>query len=346
MASCWNGRQSGLKIQWDLSRAGSSPAEATKKNMKKKILITGGCGFIGTNLTKYLLSKKKYEIISVDNLNTGKKENIKKIVDLDQRKNYKFIEHDIRYKINIKADYIFNLACPASPPKYQADPFLTMDTCYLGTKNILELAKKNKSIVFHASTSEIYGNPLVHPQAETYFGNTNAFGPRSCYDEGKRIAETLIYEYSNKYDLNCRIARIFNTYGPFMDKYDGRVISNFINQAIINEPITVYGKGIQTRSFCYIDDLIKGITGLTFNRRKLPFPINIGNNKEYSVKKIAELIIKKTKSDSKLIYLDLPIDDPIKRKPDIKLAKKYIDWTPNIFLNEGLDKTIEYFANL
>jgi len=314
--------------------------------MKKKILITGGCGFIGTNLTRYLLSKNKYEIICIDNLNTGTNENIKKIIKPDQKKNYVFIEHDIKYKINLKADYIFNLACPASPPKYQADPFLTMDTCYLGTKNILDLAKKNNAIVFHASTSEIYGNPLIHPQSEGYFGNTNTFGPRSCYDEGKRIAETLIYEYSNKYNLNCRIARIFNTYGPFMDKNDGRVISNFINQAIRHKPITVYGKGLQTRSFCYIDDLIIGIATLTINEKKLPFPINIGNNKEYTVKKIAELIIKKVGSKSKLVYQDLPIDDPIKRKPDIKLAKKHLNWSPSTSLDNGINKTIDYFVNL
>ena len=221
-----------------------------------------------------------------------------------------------------------------------------MDTCYLGTKNILDLAKKNNAIVFHASTSEIYGNPLIHPQSEGYFGNTNTFGPRSCYDEGKRIAETLIYEYSNKYNLNCRIARIFNTYGPFMDKNDGRVISNFINQAIRHKPITVYGKGLQTRSFCYIDDLIIGIATLTINEKKLPFPINIGNNKEYTVKKIAELIIKKVGSKSKLVYQDLPIDDPIKRKPDIKLAKKHLNWSPSTSLDNGINKTIDYFVNL
>ncbi len=309
-----------------------------------KILITGGTGFLGSNLTKHLIKLKKIQkIYCVDNLVTG---NLKNTKDLELNKKFEFINHDIRNFIKLDIEYIFNLACPASPPKYQKDPFLTLDTCYTGTKNILELAKLKKATVFHASTSEIYGDPKVNPQLEEYFGNTNCFGPRSCYDEGKRIAETLIFEFQKRYNLNVRIGRIFNTYGPLMDQNDGRVISNFINQAINNNPITIYGDGKQTRSFCYVDDLIKGIKLLCFSKNDINSPVNLGNNNETSISSIAKKIKKKANSRSKIIFMNKPIDDPYVRRPDIKKAYKLINWKPFIKLDQGLDKTLKYFRSI
>ncbi len=307
-----------------------------------KILITGGTGFIGSNLSRLLVQNSNFKIICLDNNITGSKENIS---GLSKYKNFEFIEEDICNKLEIDIDLIFNLACPASPPKYQEHSFKTLETCYLGVKNLLDLAKTNNARIFHASTSEIYGDPLEHPQKETYFGNTNSFGPRSCYDEGKRISETLIYEYINKLKVDARIGRIFNTYGPYMDKKDGRVISNFINQAINNEDITIYGDGNQTRSFCYIDDLINIISLIAFKKELIDKPLNIGNNREFSIMDIAKIVYEKIKPKSKIVFRNMPINDPKIRQPDLSAVKKIFNWEPKIQLDAGLDKTIDYFRN-
>ena len=307
-----------------------------------KILITGGTGFIGSNLSRLLVKNTNYQIICLDNNITGSKENISGLFDY---KNFNYIEEDICNKLNINVDLIFNFACPASPPKYQEHSFKTLDTCYLGLKNLLDLAKSKKARIFHASTSEIYGDPLEHPQKETYYGNTNIFGPRSCYDEGKRIAETLIYEYINKLNVDARIGRIFNTYGPYMDKKDGRVISNFINQALNNEDITIYGKGDQTRSFCYIDDLINIISLIAFKKELIDKPLNIGNNIEFSIMDVAKIIYKKINPKSKIIHKQIPMNDPKIRQPDLSSVKKIFDWEPKTQLENGIDMTIDYFRN-
>lgn len=305
-----------------------------------KILITGGTGFIGSNLTKYLLSQN-HIVYCIDNNFTGNLNNIKDCID---SKNFFYIYHDVTHPIpyiNDDIDQIYHLACPASPPKYQADPIYTSKVCYIGTLNVLEFAKKKNARVLITSTSEIYGEPQISPQIEKYRGNVNTIGIRSCYDEGKRIAETLMMDFHRKYNIDIRIARIFNTYGPYMNKTDGRVISNFINQALKNVNITIYGDGSQTRSFCYITDQINGLVKLmNSNYCK---PVNIGNPNELTIKDVASKIIELTDSKSKLIYLPLPKDDPTNRKPDITLAKRILEWKPNINLNEGLIKTIEYF---
>ena len=310
------------------------------------ILITGGAGFIGSNLCARLLKDPKNKIICIDNLYTGKIRNIKPLMD---NPNFRFINHDITEPIDIleKIDMIYNLACPASPPYYQKEPFLTINTCFHGITNMLNLAKKNNCKLLQASTSEIYGNPLEHPQKETYWGNVHTTGVRSCYDEGKRAAESLCYIYWTKYDLDIKIIRIFNTYGPNMDKDDGRVVTNFINQALYNKNITIYGDGNQTRSFQYVDDLLEGMIKVMNTDKSFHGPVNLGNPNEFTVKQLANLVvflIKDTKS--KVVYEDLPQDDPVKRKPDITLAKKTLNWEPKVQLREGLIKTIEYFKQL
>ncbi len=309
----------------------------------KIFLITGGAGFIGTNLSIKLI-KQGNSVICVDNLITGKLKNVKFLKDLG-KSNFKFINHDIVKKIDIKTDYIFNLACPASPPKYQKSPIDTLVTNFNGTINMCELALKNNCPILHTSTSEVYGDPLISPQSESYKGNVNTIGPRACYDEGKRVSETLIYEFNKIYKLNAKIVRIFNTYGPFMDKDDGRVVTNFINQAIKNKNINIYGNGRQTRSFCFVEDTIDGILKYSNLKRKYLGPINIGNNNELSIKEISKKIISLTKSKSKVKYSKLPIDDPLQRLPDIRLAKKLLNWEPKISLDSGLLRTIEYFKN-
>lgn len=305
----------------------------------KTILIAGGAGFLGTNLCKRLIQDNI--IICLDNLLTGNMTNIMPYLD---NPNFKFIKHDITNPIDIEIDEIYNLACPASPIHYQKDPIHTLKSSIFGIYNLAELAKKYNAKILQASTSEIYGNPLEHPQKESYFGNVNINGPRSCYDEGKRCAESILYEYNKQYNLQIRIARIFNTYGENMQKDDGRVISNFIIQSLKNEDITIYGDGTQTRSYCYVDDLIQGLIKLM--NSNITTPTNLGNPIEYTILKTAKIIISKTNSKSKIIYKDLPKDDPIKRKPDISKAKKELAWEPKISLNEGLDKTIAYFKGI
>lgn len=302
----------------------------------KKILIAGGAGFLGSNLCEKLIQDN--EIICLDNLSSGNYSNILPLMD---NKNFKFINQDIINPIDIKVDEIYNLACPASPPFYQKDPIQTFKTSVFGIYNLLELAKKYNATLLQASTSEIYGNPLEHPQKESYFGNVNINGIRSCYDEGKRAAETLMCDYERQFGTKIRIVRIFNTYGKNMRCDDGRVISNFIVQALKNKDITIYGAGEQTRSYCYVDDLINGLIKLM--NSNISTPVNIGNPQEYTILETAKLIIEKIETKSKIVFKDLPKDDPVKRKPDIKKARHELNWQPEISFSEGLDKTIAYF---
>jgi UDP-glucuronate decarboxylase len=308
----------------------------------KKILIAGGAGFIGTNLIKKIINKN-IKIYCLDNFFTGSQKNI---LQYSKNSNFKIINHDITNPVNLKVDQIWNLACPASPIHYQHDPVKTLVTSIQGSINLLNLAKKNNCKIFQASTSEVYGDPLNHPQKENYWGNVNPIGPRSCYDEGKRCAETLFFDYHREFNIDIKVARIFNTYGPFMHPKDGRVVSNFIVQSLQNQPITLYGNGNQTRSFCFVDDLVDGLLKLMNSNNKITGPINIGNSSELTVKKLAKIIIKLTNSKSKIIYKDLPVDDPIKRKPDIKKAKKLLNWEPKTDLLNGLSKTIKYFEKI
>jgi UDP-glucuronate decarboxylase len=305
----------------------------------KKILITGGAGFIGSNLVRKLLTVTN-KITLVDNFDTGRRINISRI-----EKQVHLINEDVaQFKTDGKFDFIFNLACPASPPKYQRDPFFTLNTNYLGTLNVIELARRTGAIIFHASTSEIYGDPLVHPQPEGYFGNVNTFGPRSCYDEGKRIAETLLFEASKRYELDVRIGRIFNTYGPFMDPNDGRVVTNFIKSAKTNGPVTIYGDGTQTRSLCYVTDLIDAILTITTSENPIFLtPTNLGNDDEITIRELAEIIIDITKSSSEIIYLELPQNDPLKRRPDLRKIHGNSTWKAKTELFQGLKTFIEEF---
>lgn len=309
---------------------------------KKRILVTGGAGFIGANLCRVLLDKD-YHVICVDNFYSGQEENITSFL---LNKNFEMVNQNINEQpFDFHVDLIINLACPASPKFYQKDPIYTIDTNVLGVKNVLELAKKNNCVIFQASTSEVYGNSNVNPQIESYWGNVNPNGIRSCYDEGKRIAESLFMNYHRSYKTKIKIARFFNSYGPGMRSDDGRVISNFIYQALNNKDITIYGDGTQTRSFCYINDLIDGIIKFIEIDDKIIGPINIGNPQEMEILKIAEMIIELTNSSSKIVHKALPDDDPKCRCPDISLAKKILYWEPKVNIKEGLIKTIEYFKN-
>jgi len=304
-----------------------------------KILITGGTGFIGSNLCIYLINKG-HTVFCVDNNFTG---NLYNISSIKNHENFSYIYHDVLnpLTLDIDIDQIYHLACPASPPKYQADPIYTSKVCYIGTLNMLEFARKKNARILLTSTSEVYGEPLCSPQTEEYRGNVNTLGIRSCYDEGKRIAETLMMDFHRKYNVDTRIARIFNTYGPQMDKTDGRVISNFINQSLRHENITIYGDGSQTRSFCYITDQINGLVKLM--NSDCISPINIGNPNELTVKQVAKKIIELNQSRSKLLYLPLPKDDPTNRKPDITKANMILNWDPYVKFEEGLLLTIDYF---
>lgn len=307
----------------------------------KKILITGGAGFLGSHLCRYLL-KEGHEVICIDNLYTGRKENI---ADLTGNERFTFILHDILQPIDIEADEIYHLACPASPPHYQLDPVKTLTTNFIGSLNLLELAKKYNSKILFASTSEVYGDPLIHPQKESYNGNVNSIGPRACYDEGKRCAESLFFEYYRQHQVNIRVIRIFNTYGPGMALNDGRVVSNFILQALKGNELTVYGDGSQTRSFCFVDDLINGMVSMMNYKGDFTGPINLGNPAEVTVLELAKKIIDLIGNFSKITFLSIPQDDPTRRKPDISLAKDKLGWMPSVSLDSGLKKTIEYFLN-
>jgi UDP-glucuronate decarboxylase len=310
--------------------------------MKKRILVTGGAGFLGSNLCEKLLNDGN-EVICLDNFFTGSKDNI---VHLMQNPYFEFIRHDVIMPYFIEVDEIYNLACPASPVQYQFNAIKTIKTSVMGSINMLGLAKRIKAKVLQASTSEVYGDPEVHPQTESYWGHVNPIGTRSCYDEGKRCAESLFFNYHRQNKVRIKVLRIFNTYGPKMDPDDGRVISNFIVQALHNKDITIYGEGTQTRSFCYVDDLIKGMMLFMNSPVELTGPMNMGNPVEFTIKQLAETVIRLTGSKSKLIYQPLPADDPLQRKPDISFAKRELDWEPDIPLEEGLKKTIAYFKSI
>jgi UDP-glucuronate decarboxylase len=305
-----------------------------------KILVTGGAGFLGSYLCEKLLAQD-HEVLCVDNLVTGSKKNIEELL---KNSSFEFLRHDVTFPLYVEVDGILNFACPASPVKYQIDPVQTMKTSVLGAINMLGLAKRNKAQILQASTSEIYGDPKVSPQAEEYWGNVNSIGIRACYDEGKRAAETLFMDYLRQYSVDTKIVRIFNTYGPRMSETDGRVVSNFISQALRNENITIYGDGNQTRSFCYVEDLVDGILKLFFSDN-LNQPINLGNPDQISMNQLADEIIEATKSSSKIVHKPLPQDDPIDRLPDITKAKELLNWYPRVNRDEGLKKTIDYFKN-
>jgi UDP-glucuronate decarboxylase len=308
---------------------------------EKRILVTGGAGFLGSHLCEKLL-KMGHEVTCLDNFYTGTKKNIE---SLSSFPNFRFIEHDICLPFDIEVDEIYNLGCPASPIHYQACPVQTTKTNIFGAMHVLDLARKYHAKVLQASTSEVYGDPEIHPQQELYWGNVNPIGYRSCYDEGKRCAETLFFDYHRQYGIKIKIARIFNTYGPRMLPNDGRVVSNFIVQALQNEPITIYGQGLQTRSFCYVDDLIEGLILLMATQDDVTGPINLGNPTEFSIIELAERILSLTASSSSLSFKPLPSDDPRKRKPDISLAQSTLNWTPTTHLDAGLRSTIHYFSS-
>lgn len=309
---------------------------------RKKILVTGGAGFVGSHLCERLLSEG-HEVYCLDNFFTGQKENI---IHLTKHPYFELIRHDVISPYLIEVDEIYNLACPASPVHYQYNPIKTIKTSVMGAINMLGLAKRVNAKILQASTSEVYGNPMVHPQPESYWGNVNPIGERSCYDEGKRAAETLFRDYRAQNNVDTKIVRIFNTYGPRMHPNDGRVVSNFIVQALQNKDITVYGKGEQTRSFQYVDDLVDGLIKTMGTDKSFTGPVNIGNPDEFKIIELAERVIQLTGSKSKIIFQPLPSDDPLMRKPDISLAKKTLDWEPNIKLDQGLEKTIDFFKKV
>lgn len=303
--------------------------------------MTGGAGFLGSHLCERLLERGD-SVVCVDNFFSGFRGNVAHLLS---NPSFELLRHDITFPLYIEVDEIFNLACPASPIHYQRDPVQTTKTCVLGSINMLGLAKRTSSKIFQASTSEVYGDPGIHPQPESYWGNVNPVGIRSCYDEGKRCAETLFFDYKKQWGLDIKVARIFNTYGPRMHPNDGRVVSNFIVQALMGGEITIYGDGSQTRSFCFVDDLIDGFLRFMSSESSLPGPINLGNPGEFTILDLAELVIRLTKSKSKIKLLPLPDDDPLRRKPDIGLALKELNWEPRVSLEEGLEKTISWFKN-
>jgi UDP-glucuronate decarboxylase len=310
--------------------------------LRKRVLVTGGAGFLGSHLCERLL-REGADVLCVDNFFTGTKDNVAHLLDSP---NFELMRHDVTFPLYIEVDEIYNLACPASPIHYQHDPVQTTKTSVHGAINMLGLAKRLKAKVFQASTSEVYGDPEVHPQPEDYRGNVNPIGPRACYDEGKRCAETLFFDYYRQHNLRIRVARIFNTYGPRMHPNDGRVVSNFVVQALRGEPITIFGEGKQTRAFCYVDDLIEGFIRLMAAPDDLTGPVNLGNPGEFTIRELAEQVIQLTGSKSKLVFHPLPPDDPQQRRPNISLAQERLGWQPKIPLQEGLKKTITYFDGL
>ena len=314
----------------------------TGYSLRKRVMVTGGAGFLGSHLCDRLLDEGN-EVLCVDNLFTGTKQNIAHLRD---HPHFEFLRHDVTFPLYLEVDEIYNLACPASPIHYQHDPVQTTKTSVHGAINMLGLAKRLGCRILQASTSEVYGDPTVHPQTEEYWGNVNPIGPRSCYDEGKRCAETLFFDYFRQHRLPIKVARIFNTYGPRMHPADGRVVSNFIMQALRGEPITIYGDGSQTRSFCYVDDLIEGLVALMRSADDITGPINLGNPVEFTMVELAERVIAITESKSRLVNADLPADDPRQRKPDISKARALLEWEPRTALEDGLGHTVEYFRAL
>ena len=312
-----------------------------EKYSKMRIMVTGGSGFLGSHLCEKLLESGN-EVICVDNLYTGQKRNIYHLLN---NPSFEFIRHDVCFPLYIEVDQIYNLACPASPIHYQSDPVQTTKTSVHGAINMLGLAKRLKIPIFQASTSEVYGSPNIHPQTEDYWGNVNPIGIRACYDEGKRCAETLFFDYHRQHNLKIKVARIFNTYGPRMHPHDGRVVSNFIVQALRNDDITIYGDGSQTRSFCYVDDLIDAIIKIMNSSDSITGPINIGNPSEITMLELAKIVIRSTNSKSKLVYRELPSDDPLQRRPDISKAQHLLGWEPKIAIEQGIGEAINYFQN-
>jgi UDP-glucuronate decarboxylase len=310
--------------------------------IKKRILVTGGAGFLGSHLCEKLLAAG-HDVLAVDNYFTGRRDNIAHLLD---NPNFEIMRHDVTFPIYVEVDEIYNLACPASPVHYQFDPVQTTKVSVVGAINMLGLAKRVKAKVFQASTSEVYGDPTVHPQTEDYRGSVNPIGPRACYDEGKRCAETLFFDYRRQHHLRIKVARIFNTYGPRMHPNDGRVVSNFIVQALRGEDITIFGDGMQTRAFCYVDDLVEGFVRLMATGDEITGPVNLGNPVELPMVQLAERVIALTGTKSKLVFRPLPVDDPMQRCPDISLAKKLLGWAPAVQLDEGLGKTIAYFKSV
>jgi UDP-glucuronate decarboxylase len=313
-----------------------------KNSLRKRIMITGGAGFLGSHLCERLL-QEGHEVLCVDNFYTGSKDNL---LELMSSPHFELMRHDVTFPLYVEVDEIYNLACPASPIHYQFDPVQTTKTSVHGAINMLGLAKRVKAKILQASTSEVYGDPEVHPQVESYWGKVNPIGLRSCYDEGKRCAETLFFDYRRQHSLPIKVARIFNTYGPRMHPNDGRVVSNFIVQSLRNQPITLFGEGTQTRSFCYVDDLIEGLIRLMNTPHEVTGPVNLGNPGEFTIRELAEKIIELTGSGSTLSYEPLPSDDPLQRKPDITLAKTALGWEPKVHIEEGLRRTISYFDKL
>ena len=310
-------------------------------HLRTRVLVTGGAGFLGSHLCERLLADG-HDVICADNFFTGTKDNIVHLLD---NPHFELVRHDVTFPLYVEVDQIYNLACPASPIHYQHDPVQTTKTSVNGAINMLGLAKRTGARIFQASTSEIYGDPTMHPQSESYWGNVNTIGPRACYDEGKRCAETLFFDYQRQYGVDIRVGRIFNTYGPRMHPNDGRVVSNFILQALRGQSITIYGEGNQTRSFCYVDDLIEAFVRYMNREDPFPGPINMGNPNEFTIRELAEICIELTGSASKLTFHPLPTDDPVQRCPDIKVAKERLDWQPTIQLRDGLVKTIDYFRD-
>ncbi len=313
-----------------------------KYSLRKRVLVTGGAGFLGSHLCERLVHEG-HEVLCVDNFFTGARANIAHLLG---HSNFELLRHDVTFPLYVEVDEIYNLACPASPVHYQFDPVQTTKTSVIGAINMLGLAKRTHARILQASTSEVYGDPSVHPQPEAYWGNVNPIGPRSCYDEGKRCAETLFFDYHRQHSLDIRVVRIFNTYGPRMHPNDGRVVSNFIMQALRGEAITIYGDGLQTRSFCYVDDLVEGFLRMMSNPHGLVGPVNLGNPHEFTMLELAQAVIAQTGSGSQLVFRPLPSDDPKQRQPDITLAREKLGWMPQVQLPEGLQKTIEYFRGL